>query len=83
MARIRRKPTDAEKAWNNFSKLQQRLYELTGGVDYAGGIHQILRRQPEQNQRIFAERYRALAEQVLRQVEEFERQKQRPEQSDS
>lgn len=63
----------AEKAWDNFSTIMMRLHELAAGIDVAGGIHQILRRQPEQNQRIFTSNYRALAERALRQVEEFER----------
>ncbi len=68
----RRKKTDEEKAWDNFHKLTTKLFQLSAGVEVAGGIHKILRRQPEQNQRIFAKDYRALGERVLRQVEEFE-----------
>ncbi len=68
---VRPRP-DSEQAWDRFSKLLKRLHELAAGVDQAGGVHKILRHQPEQNQRIFASDYRALAERALRQVEEFE-----------
>lgn len=64
--------TDAEKAWKNFTGIMNRLHELAAGVDHAGGIHKILRRQPKQNQRIFVNNYRDLAERALRQVEDFE-----------
>lgn len=67
--------TEAEKAWKNFTQIMNRLHELAAGVDMAGGIHRILRHQPEQNQRIFVKEYRNLAERALRQVEEFEQRK--------
>ncbi len=70
---LKREKGAAEKAWDNFSAIMQRLHELAAGIDVAGGIRQILRHQPEQNQRIFANDYRALLERGLRQVEEFER----------
>jgi hypothetical protein len=69
------KESDADKAWSNFAAIMKKLHELAAGVDAAGGIHQILGRQPEQNQRIFVRDYRALAERALRQVEEFEQRK--------
>ena len=67
--------TDAEKAWKNFTAITNKLHELAAGIDHAGGIHQILRHQPEQNQRIFANNYRDLASRALGQVEDFEKAK--------
>lgn len=68
-------PTPNSEAWAKFTTLTKRLHELSAGIDAAGGIHKILRHQPEQNQRIFTNDYRALAERALRQVEDFEQQK--------
>lgn len=68
-------PNKFEVAEKKFSAIRQRLHELAAGIDMAGGLHQIVKRWPEQNQRIFVDEYRALAERVLKQVEEFEQSK--------
>lgn len=62
----------AEEAEKRFFSIQQRLHELAAGIDMAGGLHKIVKKWPEQNQRIFVSEYRVLAERVIRQVEEFE-----------
>jgi hypothetical protein len=62
-----------EKAQRNFNSIMQRLHELAAGVDHAGGLAKVVRGWPERNQRAFISEYRALADRILRQVEDYRR----------
>lgn len=66
--------TPPQKAQDNFSKLLKNLYELSAGVDQAGGLRTIVRSWPEQDQRVFVKDYRSLGERVIRQTDEFQSQ---------